>query len=138
MREGEFVLSNQVANPRKLRGQISLIAIVIVIVLALVAVVGLAMSSRGEQRSSAGQADMFAVKRGDFDISIPVSGELAALRQIEIRNNLDNRAIITEIIPEGTLVQAGQVVLRLNDDEIRTELREQQDKVNGAESDLVT
>jgi multidrug efflux pump subunit AcrA (membrane-fusion protein) len=123
---------------KKQRGQISLIAIVIVALLAVVAVVGLAMRGRGDSSARASQNDAFAVRRGDFDISIPVSGELAALKQIEIRNNLDTRAIITEIVPEGTFVQANDVVLRLNDDEIRTKLRDAQDKLNVASSALIT
>jgi HlyD family secretion protein len=123
---------------KKQRGQISLVAIVIVALLAVVAVVGMAMRGRGDTGSGTFRNDAFAVRRGDFDISIPVSGELAALKQIEIRNNLDTRAIITEIVPEGTFVQSGQVVLRLNDDEIRTKLRDAQDKVNVASSALIT
>lgn len=116
-------------------GQVSLIALAAVVLLVVAAVTGLALKrGAGAERS---QADAFVVRRGTFDISIPVTGELAALKQIEIRNNLDSRAIITDIVPEGTFVQAGDVVMRLNDEEIRNRLRDAQDKVNVADASLI-
>jgi HlyD family secretion protein len=78
------------------------------------------------------------VRRGSFEVSFPFSGELAALRQIDIRNKVDGRSTITEIVSEGTLVKPGDVVLRLNDDEIRAELREAQAQLIDAEAALNT
>ncbi len=123
-------------RPRIKTGQITLIAIAIVALLILVAVVGLAFRGSGRAAGST-QSDSTRVRKGTFDIAIPVSGELAALKQIEIRNSLDSRAIITEIVPEGTSVKAGDTVLRLNDEDLRNRLRDAQDKVNVSESSLI-
>lgn len=86
---------------------------------------------------NAASADLYSVERADFDMAIPVSGELAAMRQIEVRNRLESRAVITEIVPEGKSVTKGDVVLRLAEEEIREKIKDQKDKVNTANSELI-
>lgn len=124
------------SHPRR-GGQSSLIVIGIIVVVMVLAAAGIFLRNGSSASERGSQADYFRVRRGGFDITLPVSGELAALKQIDIRNNLDGRAIITEIVAEGTFVHAGDVVLRLNDEEVRNKLREAQDKVNVAESALI-
>jgi HlyD family secretion protein len=85
----------------------------------------------------ASASDVHLVERTDFDMAIPVSGELAAMRQIEVRNRLEGRAIITEIVDEGRTVKQGDVLLRLAEEEIRDKIKDAKDKVNTAESELV-
>lgn len=119
------------------RGQIAIIVLLLVAFLAAAGAIGLVLRGGGD--AGAGHSDdAFLVRRGDFDIVIPVSGELAAMKQIEIRNRLDSRAIITEIVDEGTFVKEGDVLMRLNDEEIRNQLRDQQDRVNTAEAALIS
>lgn len=119
------------------RGQVSFIIIGVVVLVVLLAALGLAVRDSDSGAGSAPQADAFIVRRGDFDVSIPVSGELAALKQIEIRNKVEGRSVITEIVPEGIFANKGDVLLRLNDDEIRSKLRDAQDKANIAEAALI-
>jgi HlyD family secretion protein len=90
----------------------------------------------GSARRTA-SSDFFVVERSAFDMSIPVSGELSAQRQVEIRNRLESRAVITEIVPEGKTVRQGDVLLRLAEEEIRDRIKDAQEKVNSAQSDLV-
>ncbi|MDG2095130.1 MAG: hypothetical protein P8J89_07645, partial [Phycisphaerales bacterium] len=48
------------------------------------------------------QADLYEVELGSFDITIPASGELAALEQVEVRCELDgNNNALVEIVNEG-------------------------------------
>ena len=42
--------------------------------------------------------DLFEVRRGTFVITVPTSGELAARDQIEIKNMLETRAVITWVV----------------------------------------
>ncbi len=119
------------------RGQTAIIVLLLVVLLAAAGAIGLVLRGGGEAGATHSD-DAFLVRRGDFDIVIPVSGELAAMKQIEIRNRLDSRAIITEIVAEGTFVKAGDVLMRLNDEEIRNQLRDQQDRVNTAEAALIS
>ena len=81
--------------------------------------------------------DLHEVEIGSFNIVIPVSGELAAVRQVEIRNKLESRSVITEIVDEGTQVKAGDVLVRLADEEIKQRILDAEDKVKNAQSDLI-
>jgi multidrug efflux pump subunit AcrA (membrane-fusion protein) len=81
--------------------------------------------------------DLLPVERSDFDMVIPVTGELAAQRQIEIRNKLESRALITEIVAEGQAVKKGDVLVRLADQDIKQKVSDAADKLKTAESSLV-
>ncbi|MCH8316028.1 MAG: HlyD family efflux transporter periplasmic adaptor subunit [Planctomycetes bacterium] len=85
-----------------------------------------------------GAADRHVVRRGSFDITIPTSGELAALHQIEIRNKLKSRGVLTEIVAEGTTVKEGDVLMRFADEDMRSRIKDAKDAVNTAESNLVS
>lgn len=81
--------------------------------------------------------DLHQVEVGSFNIVIPVSGELAAVRQVEIRNKLESRSVITEIVDEGLQVRAGDVLVRLADEDIKQRILDADDKVKNAQSDLI-
>ena len=81
--------------------------------------------------------DLHEVEFGSFNIVIPVSCELAAVRQVEIRNKLESRSVITEIVDEGSQVRAGDVLVRLADEDIKQRILDAEDKVKNAQSDLV-
>jgi len=70
-----------------------------------------------------------------FDITATATGELEAKRQIEIKNPLDTRSTIAEIVDEGTTVKQGDVLIRLNTDEMETKLREERLSVISARND---
>ncbi|RLS63960.1 MAG: HlyD family efflux transporter periplasmic adaptor subunit [Planctomycetota bacterium] len=78
--------------------------------------------------------DVHEVALTDFDILLPVSGELAAQKQVEVRNRIEQRAVIKEIVPEGTRVKAGDVLVRLAREELSDKMKDAQDKCNTAES----
>ncbi len=92
-------------------------------------------NGRGEQ--GAMTADHAVVKKTGFDIVTIASGELEARNQIEIRSRLESRSQILELVPEGVRVQAGDVLVRLNADEIQTRLDEERSRVESARADLV-
>lgn len=131
-------MSNNVKNRRSKRGQVSLVVIAMVIVAVLAIVAAAALRMRAGASSATSVTDTALARMGMFDITVPVSGELAALKQIEIRNKVDGRAVINEIVAEGTNVQAGDVILRLNDDEIQDKWRQTKEKVNTANAAFVT
>jgi multidrug efflux pump subunit AcrA (membrane-fusion protein) len=83
-------------------------------------------------------ADQHLVRRGSFEISIPASGELAAKDQIEIRNKLDYRAVITQVIDEGEMVKAGDVLVEFASDEIEEKIKDADDALNSAQTQLIT
>jgi HlyD family secretion protein len=89
------------------------------------------------EQSTITARDLHTVEKTSFDMVLPVSGELAAQQQVEIRNKLETRAVITEIIPEGSRVAKGDVVVRLAQEEIVDKTKDAKDKVNTANSAAV-
>jgi HlyD family secretion protein len=114
--------------------------IVIGVVIVIAAVAGAVLLLRGGSGGATGNGtpDTFLVQRGSFDITIPASGELAALKQTEISSQLESRATITYIIEEGVQVEPGDVLIRLNDEEIVERIKDEEDAVNTAENAWVT
>ncbi|MCH8822140.1 MAG: hypothetical protein IH984_01405 [Planctomycetes bacterium] len=113
---------------------------IVILAVSLVAILGattLIVKNSGKDNGSIAAGDRALVKRSSFKISIPTSGELAALEQVEIRNKLEIRAVITEIVDEGDYVKAGDVLMRFADDEINNRIKDAQDEVNTAESTFV-
>jgi len=120
------------------RGALTGTAGVATIVVVLMLIVGVVVWRGGAEGAADSNAtDTVVVNRGDFDITVPTSGELQARKQIEIRNQLETRAVITEIVEEGETVQQGDVLLRLNDEDVRNRIQDAEDNVNAAESELV-
>ncbi|MFZ4749100.1 MAG: HlyD family efflux transporter periplasmic adaptor subunit [Phycisphaerales bacterium] len=105
---------------------------------AVVAAVPLGCGGGSGADAAATQAvaarDLHTVEKGSFDMILPVSGELAAQQQVELRNKLETRAVITEIAPEGTRVSKGDVLVRLAQEEILDKIKDAKDKVNTTNS----
>ncbi|MHC4946733.1 MAG: efflux RND transporter periplasmic adaptor subunit [Planctomycetota bacterium] len=127
-------------NPNVARSRSALVhpAVLVVLALLVIAVVVTFVARASGTRDDRGtSSDLYEVARGGFDITIPASGELAAVQQIEIRNRLEVRAVITQIVDEGTSVAAGDVVIRFNDEDIRTRIDDAVDDVDTADNILV-
>lgn len=121
---------------KKRRSGLSMSMVVAAVVIVAAAALGLVLAQNQGQGHSH-SSELFTVERGSFDITIPASGELVALQQVEVRNRLESRATIVEITDEGTTVKAGDLLLRLNDEEIRNRIKDAEDAVNNAESALI-
>ncbi|MCZ6611610.1 MAG: hypothetical protein O6941_03155, partial [Planctomycetota bacterium] len=80
------------------RGGTTTIVITIVVIVTGAAMTTLVVRNGSSSGTAGGSDGTYIVRRGSFDITIPASGELAALEQIEIRNRLETQAVITEII----------------------------------------
>ncbi len=125
------------APRRRTRSGKILILLVMGLVLATGSVGGW-LFLNDEAGSADVSADVHVVERGRFEVMIPASGELAAVRQVEIVNKLESRSIITEIVDEGTMVRAGDLLFRLADEEIRNRIKDAEDAVTAAEAGLAS
>mgnify|MGYP001291102181 FL=1 len=72
--------------------------ILITSVLAVFLVVWLIPNSRGGGKISLGVGALYEVVRGGFTITIPASGELSALEQVNVHNALESGAVIIELV----------------------------------------
>jgi HlyD family secretion protein len=75
------------------------------------------------------------VTKGSFDMVVVANGEVAAKQQVEIKNEVDGTTTILEIVPEGTIVEKGAVLVRLADDEIRDKIEQENLNVEQARAD---
>lgn len=84
------------------------------------------------------KVDQFVVSRRTFDVTATGNGELRARKQTMLRSSLDQQSAIVEIVAEGDRVQKGDVIVRLNGDEIQKRLDDDMLQLESARSDLVS
>lgn len=130
-------LANTPRTPRR-RGSG---AIKTVVAVAVVGAAGgsAAMLLIGEpdvELAAAGTAEFGIPQIESFEITTHTNGELEARDQIEIRSRLESVSTITEIIPEGSRVETGELLVRLNSDTIETQITEQDLRVVESRSEL--
>ena len=103
-------------------------------VLALIAggvvVGGVLWSGSGSSRSASAVASstsvdpsgFFEVHRRTFDLTVMAVGDLEAKRRVEIKCEVDGVTTIVEVVPEGTNVKKGDLLVRLADDDLRDKI----------------
>lgn len=129
------VTPSRLHTPIARRGRVLLLLFLAVVILGLGGAAWMVFSGGGSGSGNTAR-DLREVRRGRFDVIIPASGELAALRQVEVVNALDARAVVTEIIPEGTMVKPGDVLFRLADDELKDKIKDAEDAVATANANV--
>jgi len=119
---------------RRARGQSTLIVVIIVALVAVVGAMAFFLGTGSASWDGDRSSDLYTARFGTFDITVPSSGELAALNSVEIRNKLEVRATITWIIEEGTTAKAGDVLIRLADEDILNRIKDAEDAAKNAEA----
>lgn len=122
----------------KRRGSTILKALVILVIVGGLGVGGVLLAGSNDDRSSRGRraTDVALAQVISFDISVTASGELEAKRQLEIKNPLETSSRIAEIVPEGTTVAKGDLLVRLNTDDLEQRIRQEELSVISARNDL--
>lgn len=91
----------------------------------------------GENADRRATADTATILKTSFDITTLATGELEAKKQVELRSRLEQQTVVQEIVPEGTRVKAGDILVRLNADKIQTQYDEQLLQIETSKSELV-
>ena len=112
-----------------MRRGVSISAILLLCVAVIVVIVWAIPTGGSSDKGSLGAGALYEVVRGSFEITVPTSGELSALEQVNIYNSLESNAVIIELVDEGSRVEAGDVLLRLNDETIQNAIRSAEDGV---------
>jgi len=94
-------------------------------------------SEVGPEAASAAGSAWFDVRPMSFDLTVASSGELEAGRQIEIKSRVEGVTTITEIVPEGTVVDTGDILVRLANDDIMEKVEQERLNVEQARTDHV-
>ena len=71
-------------------------------------------------------ASYHTVERGDFLVSIVEGGNLEAVNEVVVRNEVDGISRIIFIVPEGTYVKKGDLIVELDSAEAEEALKDQQ------------
>ena len=75
----------------------------------------------------AGEATAYhEVKRGDFTVSVVEGGTLSAVREISIRSEVEGTARIISIVPEGSYVKKGDLLIELDSASAQDQVNMQQ------------
>lgn len=114
------------ANGRRKAGMGLWKLLVGVVVLALGGLGWIAVAGSGEPEAAGPSIETTTAQVRSFMISTLASGELEAKNQLEIRNKVESRTAIVEIIPEGTSVQAGDLLIRLADETLTDRIAEEE------------
>lgn len=77
------------------------------------------------------------VRRGTLRIAITARGNLAAADSVSLKSEVEGRTTILSLVPEGTLVQAGQLVCELDATALIERRFQQSLAVSNAEAALV-
>ncbi len=121
--------------PRRGGALTVIVVTILLLVAALVSVWTLGSSGDGAEEELT--QELYDVEVTSFDITVTSSGELEAKNQKEIRSELDSSAAIVDVVPEGTFVKPGDLLVRLATDNLQTELEEEQLRVESARSELI-
>jgi HlyD family secretion protein len=129
-----------VANQWEARRTRMLLAVFVaaLLVLVLTAVARNRVAPAGPGLTSGGGSGQWHVAAvRDFDVIISATGELEPRDQVEVRNGVEGRTSIVEVVDEGASVQRGDVLARLADDELRNRIETQLQQVEQALAEKV-
>lgn len=115
--------------------------IVAVIAAILLTTVTIAVVRKGSGSSASADsmrtAALARVSKMDFEITTTATGELNARNQIEIRSKLESQSTIVFVVPEGSFVKEGDLLIQLNSDKIETNIAEELLRVESSRAELV-
>jgi HlyD family secretion protein len=100
----------------------------------LVLVIWLASSAT---HNGVAQRTFYTVKRGDFLISVVEGGTLRALNEFAVRSNVETMTKIISVVPEGTSVHKGDLLVELDSNQIKESYDSQEITVENSRFALV-
>jgi HlyD family secretion protein len=129
--------SSRVARKSRSKKRILLILICIVVVVGISAFGFLRRSSGSD--GSQEDTGVFAVKRGDLAITVTESGSIKAVKTKDIKSEVEGRATIVNIVPEGTMitqedVNDGKVLVELDSSTLKEQLSQREIELTSAEA----
>lgn len=106
------------------------------LLILLVAALVLALNKSGAT-DDAGQGDLFAVQEGPLTISVAQSGTIRALEQEILTSQVEGSTTLIYLIPEGTLVEEGDLLVELDASQLEDSLVDGEIRVQNAEATYI-
>ena len=110
---------------------------VVLVAILVGGVMYLQNSSKNKGAPVGSAPDLVRVGEMSFDILTTSMGDLQAKSSIEIRNKVEARTSIAEIVAEGSFVKKGDLLVRLNGEELDTRIKEQRLEVEEARANFI-
>lgn len=123
-------------NVQKVRRQLPVVAIVVVVAGVLVAIVLAMTRAVGSGLADSGQAT-FRARKGPLTISVVESGTIKSFEQVSLKCEVEGSTTLIFLIPEGTRVQKGDLLVELDASGLQDDLIQQQISVDNAEADFI-
>lgn len=106
--------------------------LVAVAVVVLLGAVGWAATMRNRSPGTGGDGLTAAVEPKTFNVVLKEKGELKAAKSTDIKCEVEGRSTIISLIPEGTAVKEGELLVVLASDQIENRIREEELKESNA------
>ena len=111
------------------------IIIVSIVMLLILAGLVIAFTTTRGKNDKGTSLKTEVVKRGDFVIKVGSSGNLESLLTVEVKSNVEGE-INNLYVKDGDLVEKGQVLLKIDDEQIREEMKQADANVSAAQAQL--
>jgi len=110
---------------------------VVVSVLVVISIGAARITSYKNNDGSTGNHATFTVKRGPLRISVTESGTIKAREQVIIKSEVEGRTSILTLIPEGTQVKQGDLLVELDASQLLDNRIDQQITVQNMEAAFI-
>src|SRR5688572_2834213 len=107
---------------------------IVVALLAVIAAVAAFALKPSKVQASSG---LYNVKKGDFLISVVEGGTLQAVNEVSIRNEVEGTARVIYIVPEGSFVKKGDLLVELDSASAQDQVNQQRIAVEKAQFTLI-
>ncbi len=129
---------NKVAGNLGLARRSLLILISVAVVVAIGVFGFLRQKVKGSDDSNPGTG-LFTVERGDLIISVTESGDIKAVKSVDIKSKVEGRNTIVNIVPEGTMitpedVNDGKVLVELDSSKLKEQVAQKEIDFTTAEA----
>ena len=131
--------SGTIAGGRSAFSRRMLLVFICIAAVVSVGVLALSRKMPGGSGDSNPGTGLFAVKRGELAISVTESGSIKAVKTEDIKSEVEGRATIVNIVPEGTMITAedvndGKVLVELDSSELKEQLSQREIQLTSAEA----
>src|SRR4030042_986146 len=126
------MLKSNTANDRS--GLRSFWTVGIVVAVASVVLIFIWLKVVRGKEDPTGNLATFVVKKGPLTISVLESGTILPKDQITLRNEVEGRTSIVSLVPDGSVVKAGDVLVELDASTLKDRIIDQDILVQKAEA----
>ena len=112
-------------------------AAIIVVVVGVLGAFAFAMTRTVGSGLGSGGQPTFRVRKGPLTISVVESGTIKSLEQVSLKSEVEGQTTLIYLVPEGTRVKKGDLLVELDASRLQDDLIQQQISVDNAEAAFI-